>query len=74
MNFLEMLRGDVLKAMTSQLKQKILSKLVEKVELLAERMRIHFVVSASKIKRELDKTGSLLKNAVRCSNSLTNGG
>jgi hypothetical protein len=69
-----MLQQDVLKAFTPQLKQKILCKLVEKVELLPEGMRIHFVVSASKIKRELDKTGSLLKNAVRCSNSLTIGG
>lgn len=72
--FLEMLRGDALKAITPQLKQKILSKLVEKVELLPEGMRIHFIVSASKIKRELDKTGSLLNIAVRCSNSLTIGG
>ena len=72
--FIEMLQQDVLKAFTPQLKQKILCKLVEKVELLPEGMRIHFVVSASKIKRELDKTGSLLLKAVRCSNSLTNGG
>ena len=49
--FLEMLGEDVLKAMTPQLKQKILCKLVEKVELLPEGMRIHFVVSASKIKK-----------------------
>ena len=72
--FIEMLQQDVLKAFTPQLKQKILCKLVEKVALLPEGMRIHFVVSASKIKRELDKTGSLLLKAVRCSNSLTNGG
>ncbi len=69
-----MLQQDVLKTMTPLLRQQILCKLVEKVELLPEGMRIHFAVSASKIKRELDKTGSLLLNAVRCSNSLTIGG
>ena len=72
--FLEMLQQDVLKAFTPQLKQKILCKLVEKVELLPEGMRIHFVVSASKIKKGLVKTGPSFNIAIRCSNSLTNGG
>ena len=54
-----------LKAVSPQLKQKILGKLVEKVELLPEGMRIHFVVSASKIKRELDKTGPLFPASLR---------
>lgn len=77
--FLEMLNSEALKATSPQLKQKILGKLVEKVELLPEGMRIHFIVSASKINRELDKTSSLFlsskKNVLdECSTSLTIGG
>ena len=77
-NFLEMLNGEVMKAITPELKQKILTKLVEKVELLSDGMRIHYIVSSGKIKKELDKTGSSFNktknNLVMCSNSLTNGG
>lgn len=77
-NFLEMLRAEAIRAITPELKQKILTKVIEKVELLSDGMRIHFVVSSGKIKRGSDKTGPLFKqpqkNAVMCSNSLTNGG
>lgn len=77
-NFLELLRADAIRALSSELKQKILTKLVEKVELLSDGMRIHFIVSSGKIKKGLDKTSpsfkQLQKNAVMCSNSLTNGG
>lgn len=77
-SFLEMLEGEALKAVTPDLKQKILAKLVEKVELLSDGMKIHFIVSSRKIKKGLDKTSPLFKqpqkNAVMCSNSLTYGG
>ena len=76
--YLEMLNGEAMKAITPELKQKILNKLIEKVELLDDGMRIHFIVSSGKIKKELDKTGSSFNktknNLVMCSNSLTNGG
>jgi site-specific DNA recombinase len=76
--YLEMLNGEAMKAITPELKQKILNKLIEKVELLGDGMRIHFIVSSGKIKKELDKTGSSFNrtknNLVQCSNSLTNGG
>jgi site-specific DNA recombinase len=77
-NFLEAIKKEALKAVTPELKRKILTKLVEKVELLSDGMRVHFVVSSGKIKKELDKTGSSFNrtknNLVQCSNSLTNGG
>ena len=77
-NFLEMLRAKAIRAISPELKQKILTKLVDKVELLSDGMRIHFIVSSGKIKKGLDKTSPLFKqpqkNAVMCSNSLTNGG
>lgn len=72
--FVEMLRSEAFKAVTPQLKQKVLSKLLEKVELLPEGMRIHFIVSASKIKKGLDKTSPIFNFADRCSTSLTIGG
>ena len=51
-HFLEAIQNDSLTAVTTELKRKILTKLVaEKVELLSDRMRVHFAVGCGKIKK-----------------------
>jgi hypothetical protein len=53
---------------------KIISQLIDKVELLPDGMKIHYFVGTSRIKKGTDKTVPSLNIADRCSTSLTNGG
>ncbi len=55
-------------------KQKIVTSLIERIEIFPERLEIHYGLGRSKIKRELVYANSHLYKPVECSTSLTFGG
>lgn len=70
---------DVLKdlkasGITTAKKQKIVTSLVERIEIFTDRIEIHYGLGRSKIKRELAFADSHLLSPVLCSTSLTFGG
>lgn len=64
------------RGLTTAKKQKIISSLVEQIEVFPDRLEIHYGLGQSKIKRELVYASSLLEKnnlEVRYSTSFTNG-
>jgi site-specific DNA recombinase len=71
---LEILRDEKASGLTTAKKQKIVSSLVERIEIFPERLEIHYGLGRSKIKRELVYANSHFILPVDGSTSLTYGG
>ena len=71
---LEVLRDEKASGLTTAKKQKIVSSLVERIEIFPERLEIHYGLGRSKIKRELVYANSRFILPVEGSTSLTFGG
>lgn len=59
--------------LTTAKKQRIITSLVERIEIFPDRLEIHYGLGRSKIKRELVYANSLNYFEAECSTSLTNG-
>ena len=73
---LEVFRNLKDSGLTTAKKQRIISSLVERIEIFPDRLEIHYGLGQSKIKRELVYASSLLEEnnfEVGCSTSFTNG-
>jgi hypothetical protein len=71
---LEVLRDLKASGLTAAKKQKIVTSLIEKIEIFPDRIELGYGLGRSKIKRELVYANSLLCKPVECSTSLTFGG
>ncbi len=71
---LEVLRDLKASGLTTAKKQKIVTSLIEKIEIFPDRIEIGYGLGRSKIKRELVYANSHLCKPVECSTSLTFGG
>ena len=72
---LEVLRDLKASGLTTAKKQKIVTSLIEKIEIFPEKLEIHYGLGRSKIKRELVLSSSRFNiSPVMCSTSLTFGG
>ncbi|MCM2351838.1 MAG: recombinase family protein [Bacteriovoracaceae bacterium] len=73
--FLDILRDLKASGITTAKKQKIITSLVERIEIFPDRLEIHYGLGISRVKRELAIASSLLnKSLVESSTSLTSGG
>ncbi len=73
--FLDVLRDLKASGITTAKKQKIITSLVERIEIFPDRLEIHYGLGISRVKQELATASSLLnKSLVESSTSLTNGG
>ncbi len=73
--FLDVLRDLKASGITTAKKQKIITSLVERIEIFPDRLEIHYGLGISRVKRELAIASSLFnKSLVESSTSLTNGG
>ena len=71
---LEVLRDEKASGLTTAKKQKIVSCLIERIEIFPDRLEIHYGLGRSKIKRELVYANSHLLLPADGSTSLTFGG
>ncbi len=86
--FLEMIRSwGKVEVLPPELKRRIISKMIDRIEIFPNEVKINFLMGQSKIERELEGAGSLSQNlsksktkplskyfSVGCSNTLTSGG